>query len=215
MARLRVPIAGLMAAVVIVALDAAMIRSLLSSNFNIPTSATTSLDIVVFAFGVLPMASLLIFLALVRLPKLLRRGGSASFFFGFEVFGWAAVFLFILGSALSPSAVAGYANSIASLFAPALKPHVEHAPDWFLAILEFGLCGLIFGLPQLGIALLGGWLTRRAGISVSIERRQTSGIRPNSEQRDERFESNLELERTPAAAARSPSTQPLFGGAVR
>ena len=174
MSRVRIPIAGLMAAVMIVAVDAAIVRSMILANSYVPTSPTTTMGLVVFAMGVLPMASLLIFVALIRLPKLARVEADATSFVGFEVVGWATVFLFVVASAVSPPAVANYVNTVAWPIGRVLAPMVVRSPEWLITAVEFVLIVAIFFLPELAIAMLGGWLARRAGFTVRIGRTRRS-----------------------------------------
>jgi hypothetical protein len=173
MRRVRIPIAAVMAGVALFAVDGAIVRSLLASDSVITVSPTTALDLACFAFGVLPMATVLLLVALVQVARCLRSGEPASFFVGFEVLGWASVFLFIVISALSPPLIGAYTDATAKATGPFFKPYgLEHAPAWVVGTLEFGLVTLIFGVPQMLVALMGGVLARWSGLSVTIERRR-------------------------------------------
>jgi hypothetical protein len=118
------------------------------------------------------MASLLVFVGLLRLPGIMRRGMTSSFLVGFEAFGWAAVFLFIACSTLSPPLIGSYGEAMASVIRPIVGPLATGWPEWALAVLEFGVVSLIFGLPEFLVAVAGGWLARKAGLSLS--RRQAA-----------------------------------------
>jgi hypothetical protein len=170
--RFRVSIAGLMAVVALVAVDSAAVRTLIAADYQVPMSATSSMDLLGFALGVLPMASLLILVAMARLPRCIRRGEPATFLVGFEVFGWAVIFLFICLSALSPPAVGRLLDAAALPIGRVLLPYIAHAPEWVPMAIEVVLVVSILGLPELLVALFGGWLTRRLGLTVSIERRR-------------------------------------------
>ncbi len=182
MAQLRIPLAGMMAGVVIIAVDAGIIRSLIASTRVIAITPTTNFDLAGFALGVLPLASVLLFTGVLRLSALLRKGGGGSYFFGFQVFGWVAVFLFILISALSPTLVVDYLGFISTGFVPFLRPLIQTAPEWFLAAFEFCWIAMIFSLPEFAFALLGGWLVRRAGIKVYVERQLKSEVQTAHEE---------------------------------
>jgi hypothetical protein len=165
----RIPLGTLMVAVGILALDAALVRGLLATGHNIPVSATGSLHIVVFACGVLPMASLLLLAASVRIPEMLQRGEGSSLFAGFEVFGWATVLFFITVSTVSPNAIAEYARATAGIAANFIP--WSGLPEWAGVAAELALASAVFTLPQLLVALTGGWLTRRCGLEVWVTRR--------------------------------------------
>ena len=158
------PIAGLMGAVVAVAVNLAVIRSLIDQNS--PESAPHFF----FAFGILPMSSLLIVVALISAPNL-RRGRSPSpFLFGFEVSGWAAVFAFLTCYSIATSRLMGFLEAIAGLLRPIIVPYAQAAPSWAQMSIELGFATALFSLPQLLIALLGGWLIARSGFTIRFER---------------------------------------------
>ena len=81
---LRFPLVFLMAVLALVALDIAVIRSLLreapGSNqtlYLVPIDGATWLSFAALALGVLPMASLLVLNAMFQVPKI-RRSGTVS-----------------------------------------------------------------------------------------------------------------------------------------
>ena len=191
MAKLRIPLVALMGAVAIIALDMAIFSSLYRSNPFLVLSPGVHVQLFVFAFGVLPLASLLIFVALVRLPHIVLRRVDAPFFFGFEVFGWGTIFLFILIAALSPKSVAAYFESmfrVADLIlVPLARSFNSQAkrPLWLDMVLEWifeaGPLTLFFAVPEVLFALLGGWVARKIGISVRVELRRAVPTQPDPE----------------------------------
>ena len=180
--RFRVSISTVMAVVVVIASDAAIIRALLrSQGTGLPALFQARALLVL---GILPMASLLVVIALVTLPKLIRTGAQSALFWGFEVCGGAALVGFVLLSVLIPAEVNSYLEFGVEPFRRMIMWSASRSasllgrmPTWLDFFLEDGLdcapIALVFGVPQLGIALLGGWLARRVGISIRIEARQT------------------------------------------
>jgi len=43
-------------------------------------------------------------------------------------------------------------------------------------MIEFGAASLVIVVPQLALALLGGWLNTRLGLTIVIERRSVDAI---------------------------------------
>jgi hypothetical protein len=94
MRRHRFSIATLMLLVVLVALDCAAFRAL--------TGPQNGLIANLIAYGILPMANILA-LGLPPLPGGRLVGArQRPFWVGFEVFGWAALFLFSAGAIVTP-----------------------------------------------------------------------------------------------------------------
>ncbi|MFI5454531.1 MAG: hypothetical protein ACHRXM_03685 [Isosphaerales bacterium] len=164
MKRPRVPIAGLMAAVAAVAVNLSVMRSFATTPNSLPHFF--------FACGVLPIASILILVALFSAPNLLRGGWLSPFVIGFEASGWAAVFAFITYCSIATSAVIGHAGAIAAPIRPFISPYVDHSPSLAAACVELGFATILFSLPQLLLALLGGWLARKSGLTVRFEHRR-------------------------------------------
>jgi hypothetical protein len=164
MKRPRVPIAGLMAAVAAVAVNLSVMRSFATTPNSLPHF--------VFACGVLPIASILILVALFSAPNLLRGGWLSPFMIGFEASGWAVVFAFITWYSIATSAVIGHASAIATLIRPVISPYFEDSRSVARAFVELGFATILFSLPQLLLALLGGWLVRKSGLTVRVEHRR-------------------------------------------
>ena len=154
MKQFRAPIAGLMAVVVAVANNLAVMRSY-------DTNSPYSLPHFLFACGILPMASLLILLALMSTVDVQRGRLLAPFLVGFEVAGWAAVFAFLTYYSIATASALRTMETLAAWIRPLLVTHLQTSPIWLPMILEFGFAKLLFTLPQLLLALLGGWLARR------------------------------------------------------
>ena len=168
----RVSILDVMTLVVIAAVDFAIIKLLMRSHIIIGPLDTTQVDLTLFSFGVLPLASLLIFFWLILIPRRMRSNTPSSFFAGFQCFGWRAIFLFIALSALRSEWVIDFALAIRSKVPPGARPFWDPAPEWIGAPIEFVFCTIVLTTPELIIALFGGWLTRKLGITILIERRR-------------------------------------------
>jgi hypothetical protein len=161
MVRPRMSITGLMAAIVIAACGFAILRLDL---MRVPSYRNAHTIVV----GVLPMACLLTWGAAVGLITLFRRGECPAFLVGFEVFGWAAVLLFVTYT------VATYATpeQPLNLVSPLLRwwdgrttiPHRDPSALLFYT-------GL-FLAPQLAVSLLGGLLVHVLGIRVVRDRQR-------------------------------------------
>ncbi len=159
----RFPIAGLMAVVAAIAINLTVLRS-----FN--ESQPDFLGHLFFACGVMPMASVLFLIALFSTPSLLRGNRFSSFALGFEAFGWLAVFAFVTVYSVAPSALLASTEWIGARTRPVLEPLFQGAPGWIQLSVELGCGAIIFSLPELVIALFGGWLARKAGITLRFER---------------------------------------------
>jgi hypothetical protein len=154
MNRPRASIAAMMGAVITVAMNLAVMRS-----FD-PHSPDSLLHFL-FACGVFPMSSLLILLAVISAPTLLRGLRMRPFLLGFELSGIAAVFAFLAIYSIATPAVRGVGGAIGGWLRPTLIPYLEAAPEWAPAVAELGISTGLFSLPQLLLALLGGWLADR------------------------------------------------------
>ena len=177
MRRIQVPLAYLSIALAVLALDMAIFRSLTrpvaGSNqtlYLVPIDATHSMSFVVLALGVLPMASLLILATIAQAWRLRHTGTAQAPWLGFVMFGWLSVFLFMALGALSPPAVQTYLLGIGGTVGPAILAVLgDRQPDWVYNTVEYVLGIIVFGLPQMLMALLGARLmgrpARRAGIA--------------------------------------------------
>jgi hypothetical protein len=178
MKRANFSIAGVMMAVVVVAINLAVWRSIDL------TSGADGLSHFFFACGVMPMASLLILVALNSAPTLMREGRVSPFVVGFEALGWAAVFGFITCYSVVPSALLAYAELFGQYTRPVFARYTEGLPSSVGLYIELAAGLIIFAPPQLLIALFGGLLTRKLGLTARFERRRiepaVSGYRPHS-----------------------------------
>jgi hypothetical protein len=172
---------GLLAAILaVLALDLAVIRSLTRTNapgsnqwlYMVPVDGTHYLSFVGFALGVLPMTTVLVPVTLSHAWTIRRGGAVSTFWFGFVAFGWLSVFLFMAISALSPPAMYGYCEWTGKLISPVAMVIIGNSPPERLVMaLDVSLVAVDYVLPELAMALLGGWLIRRSGIRVQVERR--------------------------------------------
>ena len=99
--------------------------------------------------------------------------------------GWLWVG-FVLLNALSPLQVDSYLefgleplSRLITWVGPRVAAMLRNAPTWFDFLLEevldSGSYALVCSVPQLLVALLGGWLARWLGISIRIETRRDQG----------------------------------------
>ena len=168
MKRPRFPIAGLMAAVAAVAINLAVIRSLEQNTAGGPSH-------VFYACGVMPMASLLILVALTAAPSLVRGGRCSPFVVGFEALGSLMVFAFITCYSVAAPMLVVCIGLIGEYTRPVFIRYFAGSPNWVGGLFELGLLTIFCSLPQLLVALGGGWLTRKLGLTVRFERQ---GIEP-------------------------------------
>jgi hypothetical protein len=140
---MRVSIAGIMAAVVLAALDCVAIQSPLSGRSRAG---------VLLLFGALPMANILM---LGLLPLLRARTGRQTYpsgWVGFEAGGWTALLLYAAVALYQPDPLL---RGVVSALAP-LRVHGNSA---FLAAV-----GASLSAPQLGSAVLACWLDRKGHV---------------------------------------------------
>ena len=115
------------------------------------------------------MASVLFLVALFSAPNLMRGGSLNPFAFGFESSGCVAVFAFIACYSISTSEVLIFTEWIGDWTRPVLVPNLERAPTWIQLSAELGFAAVLFSLPELIIALIGGWLARTLGLTARLE----------------------------------------------
>ena len=132
------------------------------------------------AVAVLPMAGILLIGLTVLARKLARRGEHVTFLVGFETFGWAAILVLVLGIVLSPPP-------------PPPPPPPDVIEQYrrvllfpvYRAVFDLGgivpgggvheplrrLCiAVVFTLPLMLVALIGGGMSNMIGISVVIRK---------------------------------------------
>jgi hypothetical protein len=160
--RYRGSMAAMMGAVAMVALDFSVMHSF-------DPSGTDSLPHLLFATGVMPVVSLLVLVGLIALPRVVRTGELGPFLIGFEAFGCAAVFAFVTFYSIATRSFMNGAEAIAASCRPFFVSYAGELPEWAGVFLEFGLATVLFSVPQVLVALLGGWLARRIGIRARFE----------------------------------------------
>ena len=111
------------------------------------------------AIGGAPMLSILVIGFLVGR----RRQGSGPFLWGFELFGGAALGLFVFLAVFFDVAVMTY------LVAPILEPIAKVIGYQSLAWLPiaYPIAVVLLAWPQVAFALLGGWLSRRYKVTIA------------------------------------------------
>jgi hypothetical protein len=167
MKRFRVPLVGLMAVVAALAINLALVRAY--GIYGVEEAT------VCFLCGVLPMASLLILAAALEVPTLVRGGPLPPFLLGFEVLGWAMALAFITWYSLAPSLLLKLAEYLLLHAWPDFDVHVRKLPKWCESPVAYAAGGIIFLPPQLLIALLGGWLNRKLGFTIRLDRLPNAG----------------------------------------
>jgi hypothetical protein len=163
MKRSRFRIAGLMAVVGAVAINLVVMRSF-------DESKSDSLPHLFFACGVMPMASLLILVALTSAPSLMRGGRLSPFVLGFEATGLLVVFAFVTCYSLAPSILLDCIERIGVYTRPVFNRYFTDPSRGVALALELGFGTVIFSLPQCLVALLGGWVNHVVGFTVRFER---------------------------------------------
>ncbi len=164
----RFSIAWIMAITVIAAIDLAAIRAL---------DQTSTVTGALIVFGSMPMASILV----LGIPNLVKgatgRGKIRPFLAGFEGVGWTVLLVYTASAVLFAESIVE-SIAVAALFLLSLIGLETAAYRTDAAGQLFGLFifVLFLLLPQLFIALVGGWLNQRFKIRIAIERRQATGL---------------------------------------
>ena len=158
----RYSISGLMAMVLILALDFGAVRALLGGPLFVPDLS----DLLIY--GALPMANILAIGSIYLLKSRLDHRGGRPALAGFVIFGMAALLLYLGCSLLATHMIHEGVGAV--LRAMGLYPG-----PIFLA----GAVALLL-LPQLALALLGGWLGRtyKVRLKIVIERRSLFETEP-------------------------------------
>jgi hypothetical protein len=113
------------------------------------------------------MSSILLIASMIRILGRSRGGTVPDSWIGFEAFGWLAVFLFMSAAALSPPAAQGFLLLAASPFHWAFSALLTTGPaDWVVDAFEMTMCTVFFLLPELSVALAGGWLVGKSRSSA-------------------------------------------------
>lgn len=116
-----------------------------------------------YVIGVVPMASLLLFGLLVAGSDLWRRGECHPFAVGFELAGWASLFFYVSFMAIN------FENGRRWL--DVILPTTQ----WFfrrsaLIYADYDVLAfqtLLFFIPELVLAVIGGWATTSLNVCVS------------------------------------------------
>jgi hypothetical protein len=128
-----------MTAVAVIAVDLCVIRSIAPGIGE------------VVAVGVLPMANVL------TIGFLMGRHSRRPFFWGFLAFGVTALIGFVaLGVFAEDSVMMPYAE----LWAEPIHRALDRYPQEVHVAVMVPVCIIMFGLPQLAVALVGGFLSR-------------------------------------------------------
>jgi hypothetical protein len=167
----RFSIAWIMAIIVIAAIDLAAIRALDGTNTVIGA---------LIVVGSMPMASILV----LGIPNLVRgstgRGMIRPFLVGFEGVGWTVLLVYIGSAILFAESVAGAIDLSAQFLMSLIGLDTANGSDPAWQLFGLFVFVLFLLLPQLFVALVGGWLNQRFKIRIAIERRQVTGLETNA-----------------------------------
>lgn len=166
MVRPRVGMLGLMAAVALAAINLSVMRSWE------PARGDGDIPHYLYATGVLPMASVLIFVAMISVRELASRGRASPFAVGFLAAGGLAIFSFVTAASLDIKGLRDVGRGVLILAAPFLLRLFERPPIQTQIVVECGLVAVVFSTPQLLFGLLGGWLARRLGLTIRLDRQE-------------------------------------------
>jgi hypothetical protein len=145
--RFRISIAGMMGAVAIAALDCMAIRT--------PRSGQSVTECML-VLGGLPMANVLVAGLLILVSDRSSGRLHRPWLMGFQVAGWTALFLYAAGAYSHAYALReGIVRALTALSALGNTAYISAVMATLSA-------------PQLGLALLGGWLNWRYEIGVTI-----------------------------------------------
>jgi hypothetical protein len=174
MKRPRVSIAGLMVVVAAIAVNIAVIRWAFGDPSNSEPAYT-------YACGVLPMTNIMLVVAFLSAPRLIRGDRMTPFLLGFEVAGAFAVFAFISLCSVALYTVIDVASAIPRSFMPSVVASVQQAPEWVGYGAEITYLTALVTLPQLTLALIGGWIVHWLRLTVRSERLGADTVVPTAQ----------------------------------
>jgi hypothetical protein len=155
---------GLMAAVALAAINLSVMQSWEPGRGN------GDIPHYLYATGVLPMASVLIFVAGFSIPAFARKGRMSMFTLGFLATGTLAIFAFVTAASLDMEGLRDVGHGVLILAVPFLLRLFERPPIKTQVVVECGLVAVVFSTPQILFGLLGGWLARRLGLTIRLDR---------------------------------------------
>jgi hypothetical protein len=123
----------------------------------------------VFVISVIPMTCLLVWGLMIGCGELILHGECHPFLVGFEVFGWAALFLTLAYDASADQYGIDRLGVVAPLARRVLATEALKFRDMRVVVFHM----TIFFLPALAFSLGGGWLSQRLGIRVVSWQRGT------------------------------------------
>lgn len=163
----RFSIAWIMAIIVVAAVDLAAIRAL---------DGTQTVIGALIIIGSMPMASIL----MLGIPNLVRGSTGRStvrpFLVGFEAVGWMVLLVYTGSAIVFAESVAGAVDLSARFLMSLIGWDTANESDPAWQLVGLFVVVLLLLLPQLFVALVGGWLNQRFKIRIAIERRQETGL---------------------------------------
>jgi hypothetical protein len=161
MKRLRVSIAGLMLGIAIAAFPIALFASVLADRPMLGLGGVLELGLQ------LSVTALAIGLARI----VLRRGRCGPFAVGFQAAGWAAVVVYIACCRMFPESM----NAPYVYYVNDIEPYIMDADYFEIYAFSLVLGGLIWGIPQLLVALAGGGVAALvAPRTIVVDRRSAA-----------------------------------------
>jgi hypothetical protein len=129
MRRIQLSMKQLSVVAAVLAVDFAVIRSLLrvtpGSNqiaYFVMIDPTHSITVLALALGILPMGTLLVPVTVAELLAIRRGNAATSRHSGFVACGWLVVAAYVTLAALSPPAIGRYIGAVGQLLGPILTP---------------------------------------------------------------------------------------------
>jgi hypothetical protein len=154
----RVSIAGLMLGIAIAAFPIALLASVLAGRPALGVHEM-GLQLSVTALGI----------GLTRI--VLRRGRCGPFAVGFQAAGWTAVVVYVACCRMFPESM----NAPYVYYVNDIEPYIMDSDYWEVYALSLVLGGLIWGIPQLLIALAGGGVAALvAPRTIVVDRRSAA-----------------------------------------
>jgi hypothetical protein len=152
--RVRVSIGWLMGVVLMIALDLGFTRWALTAANEYGTLALVALPMSA------PMLNVLTIVGVMMIRDLLRRGECGPFLSGFFVSGVGALSLVTTALMVFPEPILTPVQGVMETVIEFLNKSISGEMIWVLVMM---VASLVFALPQLLVAIIGGLLNRRFG----------------------------------------------------
>lgn len=164
MIRPRMGIIGIMLAVAMFAINLTVMKSWVPVQY-------LDLSRLLYATGILPTSSVLLFAAVLAIRELASRGTVSPFLVGFLSAGCPAVFVFVSAASIAPQWVSDVGQGFFLFTLPFLRNQFELSPIQTWAMAVCSLLSILFSIPQLIVAILGGWIATKLGLTIRLSPR--------------------------------------------